>query len=316
MSLQLVVSSKSIDRSRFLIRWQNIFTLLVLFLMPLQRHFRIHFFEDPILIKQHPYNTLFCSFITPLIALWLMVQLFQVMTLKKSEVRKLLLPFIPLCLVFLCLGEHKSLGYFHLYRIAELTVLLSMFWKWIESEGAEKVREQFFRSALILGIFESVLMFLQFFSGKAVGLRFLGETRFDIQKLKSSYIMYTPASIQEFFSFLHIPDKFIRAPGTAPHPNLMGGILAIYLLMLICSEVVKYQDAIKAKSSIQKWRIPLLASMLFTALLMTFSRSALFGFGIGFCVVGSYMVIHRLINRRVVLFFGLALLLLSATITC
>lgn len=306
MALQLVIPSKSMGRSRVIARWQNLLALLVLFLMPLQRHFRFRSFEDSVLSKQDSYNTLFFSVITPLVIAWLLLQGFRLFYLKKTEFRNVFWAISPIILAALTLGSHKMLGYFHLYRIGEFAILLGMFWNWIESEGPEKVRAAFFKSAIVLGIFESIVILMQFFSGKSLGLRILGETRFDIGKATTSFLLTTPRLLLDSLRFLDFPSQFIRAPGTAPHPNIMGGIIAIYLLMTLCNELGKEKRGI-AKAS--KWKTTLVLSLLFVALLLTFSRSALFGFGLGAVLFSGWAFYKKMIPRKAVLYAGVLFIL-------
>ena len=110
-------------------------------------------------------------------------------------------------------------------------------------------------------------------------------------------------------------EKFIRAYGTFPHPNLLGGFLilsisiSIYLLLKHKSYILsrlsfKYNNINTNKSQV---RAPSLLLSLFwiiliftqiTALLFTFSRTAWMGFLIFLFLMGVFYIYHFLIVSR------------------
>jgi hypothetical protein len=104
------------------------------------------------------------------------------------------------------------------------------------------------------GLVQALLAIDQFFNQKIVANKWLGMASQDPQVLGTSVIESSG-------------ERFLRAYGSLPHPNILAGFLAIALLFVI----YQYFNEDKKK----KKNIALTVFIIiFTALLMTFSRSA------------------------------------------
>src|SRR3990172_2239052 len=72
--------------------------------------------------------------------------------------------------------------------------------------------------AIISGFFQSIVAILQFISQKSLGLTILGESIFNAHDPGIAKIVING-------------DVFIRSYGFFPHPNILGGFLALSLLI-------------------------------------------------------------------------------------
>jgi len=104
------------------------------------------------------------------------------------------------------------------------------------------------------GLFQSILAINQFFEQKIIANKWLGIAGQDPQILGTS-VIETSAG------------RFLRAYGALPHPNILAGFLVIVLLFIIYQY---FTETAKKKTNI----ILTTYIIVFTALLMTFSRSA------------------------------------------
>jgi O-antigen ligase len=124
-------------------------------------------------------------------------------------------------------------------------------------------------------LFQTAIAIAQYFLQHPLGLRILGEVQFIPGNGSTPGFPVTDGHRWIFDAIFHkiAPfDYLARAAGTLPHPNVLGGFLAISLL-------ASYPRALQW----DKWRPWILASIPFQffALAMTFSRSALFAFALG-----------------------------------
>lgn len=118
-------------------------------------------------------------------------------------------------------------------------------------------------------VWQSLVVFGQFITQRSVGLAFLGERAFDSS---------TPgiAHAQIFGKF------YLRAYGTFPHPNVTGAFFIIFIIILL---------------AITKNHVSRLITATFStlALLLTFSKSALFALVIAFLI--SYSQVKDLLLK-------------------
>ena len=119
-------------------------------------------------------------------------------------------------------------------------------------------------SIVSVGCIQSLIGIAQYFTQENVGLRFLGE-----QPLEHG--IYAPHGCLWIFDAggAHVT-KLYRAIGTLSHPNILGGLLALSLL---------FTGYLLWKTR-SKWLLATYPVQLF-ALLITYCRSALFGWIIG-----------------------------------
>lgn len=120
-------------------------------------------------------------------------------------------------------------------------------------------------SVISAGLIQSVLAVNQFFNQKISANKWLGMAGQDPGVLGTSVIETSS-------------DRFLRAYGSLPHPNILAGFLIIVLLFIV------YQYFTETK---RKKNTIILAAFVFVfiALLMTFSRSAWLAFFISFIFI-------------------------------
>jgi O-antigen ligase len=131
-------------------------------------------------------------------------------------------PFLGLILGFLLIAtislfhvEQRALGFYGLFKWIEMFALLlyikETFW----------THSQYFVSFIILfsaAVFQSILAIVQFHVQHGLGAFFLGE-----------YI--APAGTAGLAVVSYGTEKFIRAYGTMPHPNVLGAFLILGLVI-------------------------------------------------------------------------------------
>ncbi len=143
-------------------------------------------------------------------------------------------------------------------------------------------------SLVIAGAVQSVLAIQQFMTQVVVANKWLGMAA---QQAKDLGVSVVEAG----------DERFLRAYGSLPHPNILGGLLAIVLLVniILYFNLRREWRAVENTSQDQKYKIGLLLSLIifilnFVGLLLTFSRSAWLGVAAGF--IG--LLVYYFINER------------------
>ena len=124
-------------------------------------------------------------------------------------------------------------------------------------------------SIVAAGVIQSCLAIQQFLTQTVISNKWLGMAAQKAQDLGVSVVEAGD-------------ERWLRAYGSLPHPNILGGFLAIILLV----NIILYFNLRQEK----KYQIGLLLSLTFFAinfigLLLTFSRTAWLGFAAGFIVI-------------------------------
>ncbi len=116
----------------------------------------------------------------------------------------------------------------------------------------------------VSSIFQSVVVLLQFFRNRTVGLHFLGES-------------FVQSGISGTSAVVLSAGTFLRGYGTFPHPNIVGGFLSVCLIFYL--SYLLFQK--------EKTRLWILIPLLTTAagLIVTWSRSAWIFFSVGFLIL-------------------------------
>jgi len=150
------------------------------------------------------------------------------------------------------------------------------------------------------GTAQGLLAIYQFFTQSTFASKWLG--------LSYTETNYLGASVIEF-----LDERWLRAYGAFPHPNILGGFLAIVLLLIVIS-LWQLNLKIKNQNEIFKADIYLnifywfSAGIVFLGLLFSFSRSAGLGFVLGFIYLLIYAVknklkIERWLSIKLAIFF-------------
>ncbi|MDP3957426.1 MAG: hypothetical protein Q8Q10_02905 [bacterium] len=125
---------------------------------------------------------------------------------------------------------------------------------------------------IISGFFQSIVAILQFISQKSLGLTTLGESIFNTYDLGIAKIVING-------------DVFIRSYGFFPHPNILGGFLALSLLITMIYPLIFRLKMFHVEHIIDIW---LYRGLIFTQLLalsLSFSKSAIIAFIIGLVIL-------------------------------
>ncbi len=135
-------------------------------------------------------------------------------------------------------------------------------------------------SIILSTTLSSILGLYQFFNQTAFSSKWLG--------LSDHLAWQGGSSVIATESF-----RFLRAYGSMPHPNILGGLLTIVLLLSLGAYI-------KASRSEIRWKIFLVATLPlnFLSLLTTFSRSAFLALIVGIILIVSYFLFKEKLPRK------------------
>lgn len=137
------------------------------------------------------------------------------------------------------------------YLLSSIAFLFSI--KYMKDKEKHIVKRNLLYAISLAVIIQSVIIGIQFFTNRVVGLHFLGES-------------YVQTGVSGTSSVVLSNGIFLRGYGTFPHPNIVGGYLSLGLLFLL-SHVLFQKD---------KKRLFFLIPLFFclVGLFLTWSRSA------------------------------------------
>ena len=128
---------------------------------------------------------------------------------------------------------------------------------------------------LVAGVLQSGIGIAQFLSQQSIDSSMLGMSAYDASTAGSSVLKIDSG-------------RFLRAYGTFPHPNILGGFLGVILVLCISYYVfcIKYERSWKCVTEI----VTILSGMLiiFLGLILTFSRTAWMGVVLGIATLAIY----------------------------
>jgi hypothetical protein len=156
--------------------------------------------------------------------------------------------------------SHYPVAYFRLLQLFTPIVLFSFIANAFSDDEKKKMTRIFFWAIALAGLFQTVLAILQYFHQEPLGLRILGEVK------ERPVFMIENGSrwfIDHFLSRKASP-VVLRASGTLPHSNVLGGFLVFSILCSFALWVYR-------KKRFWLFLIPL---QLF-AMALSFSRAAL-----------------------------------------
>lgn len=136
---------------------------------------------------------------------------------------------------------------------------------------------------IVNGLIQSILGIGQFLINRSLGLRFLGES-------------ILGPNIDGVAKIIINSEKYIRAYGTLPHPNILAGFLVVPLFIII-GEILRRNVSYETSPvRIPDWLLWPSGLILGSGFIMSFSRSAFLGFSIGlliYFVVAAYLRLYR-----------------------
>ena len=180
------------------------------------------------------------------------------------------------------------------YFSGKLVLVLGLFWVVKKIEFSWK---KLLVTLLIVGALQGALAVGQFLLQDTFSSKWLG--------MSAHQAAQGGASVLESIS-----GRWLRAYGSFPHPNILGGYLAIILLIIIIQNTNKSQ-----KISINKYFMLYVACymIIFLGLIVSFSRSAWLVFTVGF--LGIFFMFKEKRNELVkvgFVFLGVVLIWMSA----
>lgn len=262
----------------------RVFFYLLIFLLPVQTR-KIYFTENSFYFGYHSFYNDFYVYLTDLIVFGLILAwIFEnskisrerwffnkILTrISQDRIYCITLVFWLILAISTIFSRESILGQYGLTKLAEYFVIFAYI-----RENFNISRERFTTFCLILATFwiQAGIAVFQYFSQKSLGLKFLGEeylrpglkgvAEFVSQGLVNPFLY-------KFFPYLGPISREtinIRAYGTLPHPNVLAGLLFFGLILNL---FLLY----KAKFSREIWIFSCSLILLFTGLVLTFSRVA------------------------------------------
>ena len=183
-----------------------------------------------------------------------------------------------------------------IYRYGVLLLGIGLFWL-IVSANYNKIKLIY---CFLAGIFfQAGLGIWQFLTQSSFACKWLGMAEHDASVLGAS-VIETISSIDG------IGERWLRAYGGMDHPNVLGGVLAVGILLII-GLIIKHSDFKVKKLEIGNWKlgisqisnfkfqISIFTSyfLLFTSLFFTFSRGAWLGLAVGVFIMLALMVVKK-----------------------
>ncbi len=214
-------------------------------------------------------------------------------------------PIIALCVIFLSYAALSALWsvnreqtLFYIIRFTEALLVLRLI-------AVSRAKKRFILLAFIAGVaLQSAFGIYQFFTQTVSGSSILGIAQ-QIPDTRGVAVVETELR------------RYLRAYGGLPHPNILGGWIVAGLM---ASVALIFESAIRAGAlSRSRLVLPFLLvySLLFTALILTFSRSAGAAFVLGGGALFASGVFHKRTRHRAVallcitailsIFFGILL---------
>ncbi|MBI4363341.1 MAG: O-antigen ligase family protein [Candidatus Doudnabacteria bacterium] len=192
------------------LRFSEIFLVSLLFLIPIQT--RILYSPDKAYVSWYfNYHLAFFVYLSDLF----LILCFTAYWIERREtnvsqtIKWLILAIILWASVSLLHVKHLDLGFYNLFKLVELLGLMVIIPSIIAKKGLFKVALWLI---LVAGVFQAVLGIWQFHVQHQLGLSWLGE-----------YI--APLGTPGLATLDLFGQKIIRAYGTFPHPNVLGGFL-------------------------------------------------------------------------------------------
>lgn len=195
----------------------------------------------------------------------------------------------PLWIVFACAAIsiaaspfiHYPVAYTRLLHLLTPIALFSFLATAFSEEEKPKILRLIFTALAAAGLLQSGIAIAQYFCQAPLGLRIFGETT-----LMNGFTTEQGQRwiFDRLFEHTRPTNEVIRASGTVPHANVLGGLLALSLL-------ITYWHYMRGKI----WLALTIPFQVF-AMMVTYSRSALFGWGLGSAIWFGLMLYQK---RRV-----------------
>jgi hypothetical protein len=168
-----------------------------------------------------------------------------------------------------------------LYRYVLFLLGIGLFWLIVKIKGDKIKLAAAFFSALFI---QAVLSIQQFLTQSVFASKWLGMAA------------HMPAdlgvSVVETFGRDGFPERWLRAYGSWPHPNISSAFLLVGLLVLIWT-IANHRRTAEKKSDSRLIVYNFLAVVLFAGLIFSFSRSAALALVVGIGFFLGWFIFHR-----------------------
>ena len=182
---------------------------------------------------------------------------------------KIFLVFIGLAAFSISQAGNKFLSFYSWIKLLEMA---GLYFYIKSSAGVAFTVKGLIQTVVLSGFFQSIIAVTQIFYQRSLDLKILGES---FLRPNFSGVAVVPV----------LGEKFLRAYGTLPHPNL----LAIFLVWTIFLAIFLYLSSHSYQSKVGPWlSISIIYPVSLLALLLTFSRTVI---GISFLVSIIYFLI-------------------------
>lgn len=268
----------------------NYLLLIIVFLLPLQTRY---IWRVGVLNKgPFEYATIALYGTDILILLALLIALIIDFTTNKEnfKYKKYWLAILGVG-IFSCLSlfvaSEKTLV---LYGLGKLAIGASLFWLIYSSSLSYK---KIMMAFLLMASFQGIFAFWQFSQQATPANKWLG--------LASHTSAELGASVVEVVSPAGLNERWLRAYGSLDHPNMLGGWLAVGLLIAIwlLINIKKDPSALKATRGqrIKELFLSLVIILGTAGLFLSFSRAAILAFGLGLFIlfISHYKLWPRLL---------------------
>jgi len=285
---------------KFLFKLEKIFFYLLVFFLPLQWRLILGSFNSPF----NEWASIYLYATDILIAATLILWAWRLFTAKNSgqsaevNLRAELYQaaFFVISALSLAVAGNLKLGVYSLMKIFEF-IALYLYLKF----NFQKLfsLENFWRVFVVSALLQSALAVAQFFKQKWLGLKILSESPLapDIDGVAKVVVN---------------GQKFIRAYGLTPHPNILAAVLVAAIFGLVYLFLKKYRRI----DNVRKIIYGFVFALLLFALCLTFSR-AVTVIGLGLLFLWLILIFWRVRNLRrpvLIVFFALLVVGLSLSI--
>ncbi len=161
------------------------------------------------------------------------------------------------------------------YRYGIFLLGIGLFWLVVKMPFDKKKAAGAFLAGLFLS---GILALHQFFTQSTFAEKWLGLAEHQAAKPGSSVVETSGAD--------GTAERWLRTYGSFPHPNILGGVMAVGLIFLIFAIINNQRENKKTNYKVIIYY--LLFIVLFSALLLSFSRAAWLSFAAGFFIFASF----------------------------
>jgi O-antigen ligase len=301
------------------ILFSSILLCLLVFLIPIEhkydklfRHFSLTLIP-PDLSVPSSYDPKIYFYISDLLSLlflgvsllWFRIPL-QRFFLERGTLFLWMIFLCAFCSIAASPFAHYPIPYIRLLQLLSPILLFSFLAHCLSSEERTQITHRIFITLLIVALLQSGLAIAQYAHQGSFGLRLIGE-----QKFMGHPILYPSFHMADgtrwiFDRFSSSPSRtpyIARVFGTLPHPNVLGGLLTLSILSTY---------ALIFQTRRYKWLIAAAIPILFFAMNLTYSRSALFAWAFGTCI---WFGMNRKSLRNPRIYFLIGTLVVSVATT-